>query len=74
MIFLRKVFFGLFIFFLYLFFKVEFAVNPHLPDYSHLKLVETVPESTTPKQVVLIIIDSLRNDYRGRMDFVKNYM
>jgi predicted AlkP superfamily pyrophosphatase or phosphodiesterase len=72
MFYLIKIFFGLFLLFLYLFFKVEFEVHPHLPDQSVLTLIDH-PKGV-PSQVVLIIVDSLRFDYIPRFEFVKEYM
>lgn len=72
MIFLIKIFILLFLFFLFLFFKVEFEVYPHLPSQSQLKLIEQ-PQGL-PKQVVLIIVDSLRFDYSERFTTIKKFM
>lgn len=67
MITLIKICFAFFVFFIFLFFQVEFAVNPHLPGSSSLKLLPSPTNPQTfPKQVVLIIIDALREDYKNR--------
>ena len=63
-----KIFFLLFLLSLLLFFKVEFAVYPHLPDQATKPLLKS--STGNPKQVILIIVDALRHDYISRFDVV----
>ena len=64
-----KIFFLLFLLSLMLFFKVEFAVHPHMPGQANKTLLQA-SVGTPPRQVVLIIIDALRHDYIPRFDFI----
>lgn len=65
-----RVFFLLFFPLLAIFFIIQFSVHPFLQGYSAQKLVSE-PEGL-PKQVVLLVIDSLRYSYSSRFGVIMN--